>query len=96
MSCAFHKSVHGFEAESPEDYINRFVRPNIVTLSTINKMLEEVEHAMVAREKLEITALVTVLTGLYSVLQWLLTEVFEVDTDLAARWHATVHGSGSH
>ena len=81
-------------AEDAEDFIHRFVRPNIVTLSTVNKMLEEVEHAMAAREKLEITVLVTLLTAVYSALTWLFTEVFQFDDDLAARWHSSLHGSG--
>ena len=89
------ESVYNQQAETAEDFIHRYIRPNIVTLSTVNKMLEEVEHAMAAREKLEITALVTALTGLYAVLTWLFTEVFDIDDDLAARWHAGLYGSES-
>jgi hypothetical protein len=75
------------QAESAEDFINRFVRPNIVTLSTINKMLEEVELAAATRDKLEITLLLWSMTAIFTLVSWLLTDVWDVDEDLVQHIH---------
>ena len=45
------------------DFINQFIRPNMVTLGTINKMLEEVEQVIHTREKIHITLLFSFWTG---------------------------------
>ena len=82
------ESVHDrHQAESAEDFINRFVRPNIVTLSTINKMLEEVELAAASRNKFEISLLVWSMTAVATLVSWLLTEVWDVDQDLVQHIH---------
>jgi hypothetical protein len=82
------ESVHQRQqAESAEDFINRFVRPNIVTLSTVNKMLEEVELAAASRNKFEITLLLWSMTAVGMLVSWLLTEVWDVDQDLVQHIH---------
>ena len=82
---------HRQQAESAEDFINRFVRPNIVTLSTVNKMLEEVELAAASRNKFEITLLLWSMTAVGMLVSWLLTEVWDVDQDLVQHIHHWVH-----
>eukprot|EP01046_Picozoa_sp_COSAG06_P021822 COSAG06_NODE_1658_length_8784_cov_4.452850_5_plen_135_part_00 len=82
------------QAESAEDFINRFVRPNIVTLSTINKMLEEVELAAATRDKLEITLLLWSMTAIFTLVSWLLTDVWDVDEDLVQHIHHYWVGNG--
>eukprot|EP01045_Picozoa_sp_COSAG04_P037334 COSAG04_NODE_9489_length_859_cov_1.318421_1_plen_158_part_01 len=37
------------------DYIDRYIRPSILTLSIIKKLLGEVEHETAKKEKLEVT-----------------------------------------
>ena len=75
--------------------MNRKLRPRIGVLAQINKMLEEVEHAMHSREKMEVTALFSFLSVLYTLFHWWLTEVVNVDDDLVTRWHNRGASSGS-
>ena len=48
--------------------INEKIRPNITTLSTINKMMEKVEHVLAVREKIEMSLMFSFFSVFYAML----------------------------
>eukprot|EP01045_Picozoa_sp_COSAG04_P000262 COSAG04_NODE_5_length_50521_cov_24.772639_39_plen_168_part_00 len=75
------------EATIDADYINKNIRPSILTLSIINKLLGEVEHETAKKEKLEVTLILSFLTGLYTLVHWFFTELWDIDDQWEADWH---------
>eukprot|EP01043_Picozoa_sp_COSAG02_P072611 COSAG02_NODE_13758_length_1353_cov_1.669059_2_plen_112_part_00 len=79
------------------DYINRHIRPSILTLSIINKLLEEVAHETAKQEKLEVTLILSFLTGLYTLVHWFFTELCGTSTTSGRRTGTTAaRPDGSH
>jgi hypothetical protein len=47
-----------------------------------------VDHETAKKEKLEVTLILSFLTGVYTFVHWYVTELWDYDDALEAKWHA--------
>lgn len=60
-------------------FINEHIRPSVITLAGVNQMLEQLGHVTEKKKALEISVILSILTGIYATLNWYVTEIWDVD-----------------